>query len=646
MTSSKRRLDKLEVFLTPKQAILLWMEEAHRYDTMEQYVRSLKPGPDSAWPLATLPDKVATAVEQAMKGRPKPEVARVARQAIRDVLFLFHLHEQVNRRFIEEDRHFWTRALLLSTELDALRRERSPRDQLSWSWFRVGMELPYPLDPETASAVDAAREHHVLPWELLENGDGLTGWVQEYFVTQGKSLLPDGAYSLRQSSNTPSTSGPSEEEVRALFSDETEFQKFLSGEDYSYGLADVPDQEFEARWDSVLQAIKALVSSGEVQEGVVVELPTVPHNLLRDAPLVEEVWLDRYVGALAEWGARLQAKGYQLEEPEDSHPLAWYRIVDPETGTEGDAGVLKKLWQQTEKHLGRFPGRARDIQGRPYLHLQDYLRWRGRKARGGVESGLRRGLLPSSWNQWMAATGGHGAVGLEGVKVDRLSCYLVLQQHLSGIALILAFSQREGGQMPSPLRGRAKMGVTSFYTNAAVVLDGYRYHPCLDWDEAAEEQRQRESLLLDLRGWKPGRRSYDRYHRRIGDWKEMAANFLCELYSLHQAADTISQRYFDGRQLLFPASASGFAKLVESMEELVQGFNEDFGYKCEQEVGPAPGSLDGAKPPDFIDIATVQQAVVPAVRQHTTFLVDMAKAEVLDAMGENRAAMELMDLHT
>jgi hypothetical protein len=153
MTSSKRRLDKLELSLTPKQAILLWMEEAHQYDTMEQYVRSLKPGPEAAWPLAILPEKVSTAVEQTMKGRPKQEIARVARQAVRDVLFLFHLHQQVNHKLMEEDRHYWTRALLLSTELDALRRERQLRDQMTWSWFRVGLELPYPLDPMTAAAV-------------------------------------------------------------------------------------------------------------------------------------------------------------------------------------------------------------------------------------------------------------------------------------------------------------------------------------------------------------------------------------------------------------------------------------------------------------------------------------------------------------
>jgi hypothetical protein len=327
MTSSKRRLDKLEVSLTPKQAILLWMEEAHQYDTMEQYVRSLKPGPESAWPLAILPERVTTGVEQAMKGRPKQVVARMARQAIRDVLFLFHLHQQVNRRFMEEDRHYWTRALLLSTELDALRRERSLRDQMTWNWFRVGMEIPYPLDPETAAAVESLKEHYVLTWELLEEGDDITGWVRDYFIAKGNSELPDGAYSLRESFNSASSSGLSDEEVRALFSDEADFQKYLAGEDYSYGLADAPDHEFELKWDVVFQGIKSLVAAKEVQECVVVELPTVPHNLLRDAPLVDGVWLDWYVVALAEWGARLQARGYQLQEPEDSHPLAWYRVV-------------------------------------------------------------------------------------------------------------------------------------------------------------------------------------------------------------------------------------------------------------------------------------------------------------------------------
>jgi len=523
----------------------------------------------------------------------------VARQAIRDVLFLFHLHQQVNRRFMKEDRHYWTRALLLSAELDALRRERFLRDQMTWNWFRMGLELPYPLGPETAAAVDAAKEHYVLTWELLEEGDDITGWVQDYFVNQGKIELPYQAHSIRESSNPPLTSRSSEEEVRALFGEEAEFQKFLTGKDYSYGVADVPDQEFEARWDSVLQGIKALVASGDVQEGFVVELPTVPHAFLRNAPLVEGVWLDRYVVALAEWGARLQAKGYKLQEPEDSHPLAWYRVVDPETGAEADAIVLKKLWEQTEKHLARFSGRTRDIQGRPYLHFQDYIRWRGRKTKGALESSLRRGLVLSRWNRWVAANDGKESARIDGVKISFLASY----------------------------------------------LEGYRYHLCRDSADEVEEKRRRESLLEDLRGWRPGSRSDGRYHRRIGDWKEMAERFLCEVYSLRQTADAISQRYFDGHQALFPSEVADFAKLVERIEKLAEWYNEDFANEPGQRIGSSQEGLPAVKPSNLIETTSLEERVAPAARQHTTFLVDMAKAEVLDALGENQAAVTVIDRH-
>jgi hypothetical protein len=361
----------------------------------------------------------------------------------------------------------------------------------------------------------------------------------------------------------------------------------------------VPDQEFEARWDSVFKAIKGLVESGEVQEGAVMELPTVPHQSLRDAPLVDGEWLDRYVVALAEWGGRLQGKGHQLQEPEDSHLLAWYRIFDPETGSEADAGLQEKMWRQTEKHLGRFSGRTRDIQGRPYLHFQDYIRWRGRKATGDLKSGLRRGLVLSSWNQWVATHAGDGMVRLGGVKVSRLSSY----------------------------------------------LEGYWYHLCEDEQELAEVRRRRESLLDSLRGWKPGTRSDERYQQRIGSWKEMARNFLCELCSLRQAADAIGQWYFDGHQLFFPSSAGNFAKLVECIMELVEGYNEDFAKESGHETNSAPEGLPTVESSNFIDTAALEEAVAPGARQHTAFLVDMGRAEALDLMGEIEKAVQLVERH-
>ncbi len=44
----------------------------------------------------------------------------------------------------------------------------------------------------------------------------------------------------------------------------------------------------------------------------------------------------RYIVDLAEWGARIREKGFLLEESDDNHPMAWHRIIDPETGSEAD----------------------------------------------------------------------------------------------------------------------------------------------------------------------------------------------------------------------------------------------------------------------------------------------------------------------
>ena len=87
---------------------------------------------------------------------------------------------------------------------------------------------------------------------------------------------------------------------KARFEDQESYGEFLAGEDYSYGLADVTDAEFSEHYETIVSAMKDLGL-----DGLMVELPTVPHAFLRDAPLVEGQWLDRYVVELAEWGARM-----------------------------------------------------------------------------------------------------------------------------------------------------------------------------------------------------------------------------------------------------------------------------------------------------------------------------------------------------
>ncbi len=245
MTSGKRRIEKLESGLTLKQAILLWFQEAHAFETIEEYVSHLKTQPDTAWPIDKLTTQVEEAVKQTLKGQPREEINRAVRQSHKDVLFLFYLHQQVNGKLLSEHRYYWTRVMLLIKEVKSLLREQALDRQMRLNRIRVGIEMPYPLDSETAAAVEAAQQHHVLTWEALEEGDDLGQWVTESFLAEGKTALPDGAYGMISGAKPIYSKVPTEAQVKKHFEDAESFQKFLDGDDYSYGLADVPDAEYD-----------------------------------------------------------------------------------------------------------------------------------------------------------------------------------------------------------------------------------------------------------------------------------------------------------------------------------------------------------------------------------------------------------------
>ena len=240
------------------------MAASHKFDTLEGYALHMKNQPHSAWPLRRLGDQMRVSVEQSRKGKPGVGIDGALRQSYLDVAFLYHLHEGINSRLAEKERYFATYSLLLVQQLIALVRERINNDKAQWNRMMVALNMPYPLDPETAAAVDAAIQNHEIPWEALEESDD------------------------------------------------------LAGEDYCYGLTDVTNTEFSEHYETIVSAMKNVGL-----EGLMVELPTVPHAFLREAPLVEGQWIDRYVVELAEWGARLVQQGLVVEESDDPHPPAW-----------------------------------------------------------------------------------------------------------------------------------------------------------------------------------------------------------------------------------------------------------------------------------------------------------------------------------
>ena len=98
MTSGIRRIEKLESGLTPKQAILLWVQEAHAFNTIEEYVHHLKTQLDSAAPINKLTTQVAESVNQTLKGQPREEINRAVYQAHKDQQTLKGLpREEIDR---------------------------------------------------------------------------------------------------------------------------------------------------------------------------------------------------------------------------------------------------------------------------------------------------------------------------------------------------------------------------------------------------------------------------------------------------------------------------------------------------------------------------------------------------------------------
>ena len=454
--------------------------------------------------------------------------------------------------------------------------------------------MPYPLDSETAAAVDAAQRHHVIPWEVLEEGDDLGQWLTESLLAEGKTALPEGAYGMISGAKPLYSKVPTEAEVKGLFETADDYQKFLAGEDYSYGLSDVRDAEYDEHYEAIVRAMKSVA-----QQGLVVDLPTVPHQFLREAPLVDGDWIDRYTVELAEWGARLVEKGFLLEEPEDSHPLAWYRIIDPADGSEVDAAVTVNLWQRTRKHLAAFPGRTSVMNERPHLSFEDYAKWRGRRNKGDIKPGMGTGMVVGRWNQWVEEHGGEGVASLAGIKAKKLDCY----------------------------------------------VDGYRYRVCRTAQELTEEESQRTSVLESLRVRKPGIDD-ESFRHRVEQWKDLALRVMLEVFTVRNAVDLINKRYFDGQQSLFPTVAEGFDQLLDLAEKLVGIYNEALAEDIERlerlliETGDGQG-----KSPPTISLAGLIENVQGAAREQIAYLVDTTKADALGLLGEIRQALELVDRH-
>ena len=93
---SKRRIDKLERSLSPKEAVLHRFPEAHAFGTLSAYTESLTDQPDSLQPFVAPPAQVEQAVWQSTRRERPGFIKEVLREAVADTIVLLRLVIGIN----------------------------------------------------------------------------------------------------------------------------------------------------------------------------------------------------------------------------------------------------------------------------------------------------------------------------------------------------------------------------------------------------------------------------------------------------------------------------------------------------------------------------------------------------------------------
>ena len=118
------------------------------------------------------------------------------------------------------------------------------------------------------------------------------------------------------------------------------------------------------------------------------------------------------------------------------------------------------------------------------------------------------------------------------------------------------------------------------------------------------------------------------------------------MYTFRETFDSINQRNFDGQSALFLESAYAPFHLVEQAEKLVDLNNRDLTGDLELLDRAAGGSdAKGSENRHSIDLSSLRGGTQVVATDPAAYLVDMAKAEALDMMGEPEKATKLVDRH-
>ena len=276
---------------------------------------------------------------------------------MRDVLFLSYLYLKLNHRI----------------ELGL----RVARPTIAWLYsdFRrillyrqlsdASRDFPYPVDPQTAAAVDAALANQVQSWDSLGDARTIVHWPYEV--------------------NQPDKVG---------------------------------DEDFDASRArasrKVKRALTRLVQSNDVEAGKVVSLHDSPHPFLSAAPLLEGCWIDIVVLELAELGVILQDRGWTPRPIGRLSPTRLQGVRSSRRRGRTPRPIDDASWhdarQAATDRVRSYRGRRRVIKGRDYVKFTPYQRWRAGTVGARLEASTENGFVVPSWNDWLKNRGPDAAL--------------------------------------------------------------------------------------------------------------------------------------------------------------------------------------------------------------------------------------------
>ncbi len=548
MKSFDKRIDKLGDRLSPTEIVLRWLQENLKFGSMNDLVEALAAKANGAWPLHRLSSEAERAAAASMPDMPQEEIDASVRDYVRDVIFLWRLHMEVNGRIDDQLRPASGLIVFFLSKVGSRSRERA-----SLSNARDACRhLAYPLDAATAAAVEAALEHRVVSWNCLRDAETIEDWIVD---------------------------DPAADE-------------------------DVSDEELASIIRRVKRELKAVVRSKVIRPGKIVCLSTSPLAFLGAAPLLDGRWVDAAVLELAEMGVILADGGFARRESEDPHPLAWDEFVQPDQRGK-TIPIAGESWLEARRiaaaRVRGYRGRRNIIDGRDYVELSLYQRWRKRSLGSRLDASVETGFLANSWNDWVD-------------QQDRPA--------LAGIAV----------------------------RTLVPLIDSQ------DWTvhaaDAARRQQIARAKLVDNLLPDASHRDSSSAVTMEGDsvgvsWHDGALDILVRVEGLVRAIDRIRAHYFRNHEIVYPDLAdtvdscrTGIHLVLSSLEEQDGGDDSWIARLIDPSIPDEGESAD----PDYADREKrVQERIAQAARNTTRELVHRAHFEALDFVGEFRAARAVID---